>query len=139
MSTPLPVEDGHLRQKGVHPGATVATPMNELLTALSALLPSSIRREQQGSVNVYSVYTAGAWIPVYQAGPSTGWWLHGERHLEYGLREEAERRGWAWQLASADHHARAQVSDRQYTCSEKGRPPVYNLAAALLGLLEQHA
>ncbi|GHF33869.1 hypothetical protein HNQ07_000211 [Deinococcus metalli] len=111
--------------------------MNDLLCTLTERLPDRICAERQGSVNVYSVFTEGAWIPVYQVGASSGWWLHGERHLEYGLREEAEARGWDWRLESASSRANARVSAAQRMCSEHGHQPVYNLACAVISMLDQ--
>lgn len=113
--------------------------MKDLLQSLSSHLPERLRVERQGTADVYSVFSDDAWIPVYQAGSSSGWWLHGERHLEYGLREEAEQRGWAWHLESSGMHAQAHVSGSQRMCSEQGHPPAYNLACALLNMLEQTA
>lgn len=113
--------------------------MNTLLRSLSQQIPDRVRAERQGSCDVYSVFTDSTWIPVYQDGATSGWWVHGERHLEYGLREEAESRGWDWRLESASSHAQARISASQRMCSEQGHLPVYNLACALLSMLEQPA
>ncbi|THF88050.1 hypothetical protein E7T09_02185 [Deinococcus sp. KSM4-11] len=113
--------------------------MKNLLQPLSQQIPSRIRAERQGSSEVYSVFTDGTWIPVYQDGSSSGWWVHGERHLEYGLREEAEARNWDWRVESAASRAQARISASQRMCTEQGHPPVYNLACAILSMLEQPA